>query len=55
MANPIAIAAALARAQTITCPHCGKKKLIDKTPRAYRVCPRCHKHIPDPVTIKRKR
>lgn len=57
MANPLAIAAALSRVLTITCPHCGKKKVIDRhaKPAAFRVCPRCHKHLPDPVTTKRKR
>jgi transposase-like protein len=49
MANPIALAAALARQVTITCPHCGQKKSVDRRPREFRVCPRCHKHFTDPL------
>ena len=46
MANPIALVAALSRLTAITCPHCGEKKLVDRTPRQFRVCPRCHKRFP---------
>jgi uncharacterized protein (DUF983 family) len=53
MANPIAIAAALARTMTITCPHCGKRKLVARTPKSHRVCPRCHRHFPDPLARKK--
>ena len=55
MANPIAIAAALARAQILlTCPHCGFKKTVTRKPAAFRVCPRCKKQFADPLTKKRK-
>ncbi len=55
MANPFAIAAGLATAVTITCPHCGKRKLVARTPKAHRVCPRCRKHFPDPFATRRNR
>lgn len=55
MANPIAIAAALARMTTISCPHCGHKKLVPRKPAAHRVCPRCKKQFPDPLTPRRKK
>ena len=67
MANSIALAAALSRIRTIVCPHCGKPKAIvrtDRKPRAYRICPHCHKRIlgriagripePPPATTRRK-
>lgn len=47
MANPIAIAAALARTVAVTCPHCGFKKLVSKKKVAFRVCPRCKRHFTD--------
>ncbi len=53
MANPFAIAAALRRGTvTIECPHCGLKKLVARTPTHHRVCPRCKKQYPDPLTAK---
>ena len=55
MANPFVIAAALGRTTTITCPYCKAKKLVEKKPAHHRVCPRCHKHFPDPLTPKAKR
>jgi ribosomal protein L37AE/L43A len=55
MANPIALAAALARQVTITCPHCGQKKSVDRQPREFRVCPRCHKHFADPLARSKRR
>ena len=46
MANPIAVAAALSRTLTVMCPHCGAKKLVDKTTSPKeRACARCHKHF----------
>jgi ribosomal protein S27E len=55
MVNPIALAAALSRLVTVTCPHCGKKKTVDKRPAEYRVCPRCHKHFTDPKNVSPRR
>jgi transposase-like protein len=49
MANPIAIAVALSRLVTITCPHCGQKKTVQARPATHRVCPRCRKQFPDPL------
>jgi hypothetical protein len=54
MANPIILAAALSRLAKITCPNCGKVKTVEKKPVAYRVCPRCHKHFPDPLAARRR-
>jgi hypothetical protein len=55
MAGPIALAAALSRTITITCPWCRHRKLVTKTatPAGYRVCPRCKRHFPDPLATKR--
>lgn len=53
MGSPIAIASALAQMATIRCPWCGHKKLVSRKPAAFRVCPRCKKHFPDPFA-KRK-
>ena len=55
MANPIALAAALSRLVTITCPHCRHKKRVARKAVAFRVCPTCHRHFPDPLGAKRKR
>lgn len=57
MAGPIAIAAALSRMLPIRCPWCGHRKLVARQaePVAYRVCPRCKRHYPDPLTTKKKR
>lgn len=52
--NPFALAAALHRTRTITCPHCGAKKLVDKKAAHHRVCPRCKKHFPDPAAKKKR-
>jgi transposase-like protein len=49
MANPIAIAAALSRLVTITCPHCGHRKPVTRRPVAHRTCPRCRRQFPDPL------
>lgn len=54
MANPIALAAALSRLVAITCPYCGKQKAVDRTPKQFRVCPRCHKRFPDPRRAKKR-
>ena len=51
----IAITVALSRLVPITCPHCGAKKLVERRPTAFRVCPRCKKQFPDPVRAKKKR
>jgi len=56
MANPFAIAAALRRGTaTIVCPHCGRKKVVAREAAHHRMCPRCKKHFPDPLTPKARR
>lgn len=55
MANPFALAAALARTASIQCPHCGLKKVVENKPVHHRVCPRCKKHYPDPIAAKQKK
>ncbi len=55
MANPIALATALSRLTAITCPWCRHQKLVERKPAAFRVCPRCHKHFPDPLKARRRR
>lgn len=55
MANPFALAAALARTVKITCPHCGLSKAVERKPATHRVCPRCKKHFPDPLSAKTRR
>jgi len=52
MGGPIALASALARLVTIKCPYCGHRKVVDRKPTAFRVCPRCKRHFPD---AKKKR
>jgi transposase-like protein len=51
--NPI-MAAALGRMASIKCPHCGRNKVVERIPKEFRVCPRCHKHFPDPIKTRRK-
>jgi transposase-like protein len=53
--NPFGLAAALSRVVKITCPHCGYVKAAVRKPVAYRVCPRCHKHFPDPLAKTKRR
>jgi DNA-directed RNA polymerase subunit RPC12/RpoP len=53
--NPFALGIALGRTRTITCPHCGAKKLVDATPKHHRVCKRCKKQFPDPATPRGKK
>ena len=48
MANPIILAALLSRQVTLTCPHCGHKKVAQRAKVAYRVCPRCHQKFLEP-------
>ena len=55
MANPFAIAAALSRMLKIKCPHCGHVKAVENRPTRDRVCSKCKKHFPDPVSAKRRR
>ena len=57
MAGPIALAAALSRMVAIRCPWCGHRKLVAKSPEplAYRVCPKCKKHFPDPLAKRPNR
>lgn len=50
--NPFALAAALKRVVKVTCPHCGHVKAATAKPVAYRTCPRCKKHFPDPLAKK---
>ena len=54
MANPFAIAAALSRMLKIKCPHCGQTKLVTNRPTRDRVCSKCRRHFPDPVSKKRR-
>jgi DNA-directed RNA polymerase subunit RPC12/RpoP len=53
----IFIAAALSRLVTITCPHCGHKKKVERRdkPVAFRICAKCHKRFDDPLTKARRR
>jgi transcription elongation factor Elf1 len=55
MAGPIALASALARVRTIKCPWCGHKKAVTTAskPVAFRVCPKCKRHFPDPLAKKK--
>lgn len=55
MAHPIALAAALARTTTIVCPYCRAKKVVERKPAHHRVCPRCKRHYPDPLTPRSKK
>lgn len=55
MANPFALAAALTRTTVIACPHCGLKKVVEKRPAHHRVCARCKKHFPDPLSAKARK
>lgn len=55
MANPFTLAAALTRTMTIVCPHCGLKKVVERRAAHHRVCPRCKKHYPDPVTARARK
>jgi DNA-directed RNA polymerase subunit RPC12/RpoP len=48
----IFIASALARLVAITCPHCGHRKQVERRPAAFRICARCHRQFPDPLTPK---
>jgi uncharacterized protein (DUF983 family) len=45
VAGPIVLASALSRLVRVTCPHCGKVKLVERRPVAYRVCSRCGRHF----------
>lgn len=51
----IALTVALSRLVTLTCPHCGAKKLVEKKPAAFRVCKRCKKQFPDPLSRPKRR
>jgi transposase-like protein len=51
----IMLGTALSRLVTIHCPHCGQAKRVERRPVAFRVCPRCHRHYPDPVAAKATR
>jgi transposase-like protein len=55
MANPIALAAMLARQFTITCPYCKHQKRVPKKPAAFRVCSNCKRHFDDPLTPKKRK
>jgi ribosomal protein S27E len=54
MAGPIALAAALSRLVTLTCPWCRHKKVVSRKPVSHRVCPRCKKHFADPLAGKKR-
>jgi len=49
MANPIALAVAMSRLVTITCPYCRHEKTVVRRAAAHRTCPRCHRQFPDPL------
>jgi transposase-like protein len=56
MAGAIGVAAVLrARMVNIRCPHCGHIKRVERKPAARRVCPRCRRQFPDPLTVPAKR
>lgn len=55
MANPFAIAAAMSRLVPVKCPYCRYHKLVEREPKAFRVCPRCHKQFPDPLSARMKK
>jgi transposase-like protein len=56
MANPIALAAALARLVKIKCPYCKHEKRVARNPPAeFRVCPNCKRKFPDPLTARAKK
>jgi transposase-like protein len=55
MANPIALAVALARLTKIKCPYCGHQKRVERKQAAFRVCPNCKRKFPDPLTPRRKK
>jgi transposase-like protein len=48
------IAAALSRLVTITCPHCGHKKQVERRAVAFRSCPKCHRRFDDPIAAAAK-
>lgn len=54
MANPFVLAAALARTVAIQCPHCGFKKVVERKPVHHRVCPRCKRQFPDPISATKR-
>ena len=54
-AGPIALASALSRLVTITCPWCKHKKLVPRKPAHHRTCPKCHRQFPDPLAVKKKK
>jgi ribosomal protein L37AE/L43A len=53
VAGPIALSIALSRLVTIVCPFCRRKKLVDRAPKQFRVCPHCHKRFADPLPKRR--
>ena len=55
MANPFVIAAALAHeTRKVTCPYCKHVKTVAAKPAAFRTCPRCKRHFPDPLAKRRR-
>ena len=48
MAGPIVLAASQLRIVEVTCPHCGRIKLVERTRRQFvpRTCPRCKQALP---------
>jgi DNA-directed RNA polymerase subunit RPC12/RpoP len=54
MGSPIILAPGLSRLASVKCPWCGHKKLVARRPVSHRVCPRCKKHFPDPLSSKKK-
>ncbi len=55
MANPIALAAALARLVPIKCPYCKHQKRVARKPAEFRLCPKCRRKFPDPLSVRRKK
>jgi hypothetical protein len=56
MANPIALAAALARLAKIKCPYCKHEKRVPRKPVVeFRVCSNCRRKFPDPLTARAKK
>jgi transposase-like protein len=56
MANPIALAAALARLAKIKCPYCKHEKRVPRKPLPeFRICPKCKRRYPDPLSARRKK
>ena len=49
------LSAAMSRLVTLTCPHCGHKKRVERRDRPvkFRICPKCHKRYDASAKPKR--